>query len=64
MARDKSELLSLIADYKTYKALSEASFRNNPNHSFMNDLERIIKMCDEKLIYLYTELKSIEEKEK
>lgn len=61
MKSDKrQEILSLISDYKMYRAMAQSPLSNCSYHAFRKDLERTIKMCDDKLLYLYTELKSLE----
>jgi len=60
---EQAEIESLINEYTMYKSLSEAPLRNSPYHAYYDDLIKTIKMCDEKLTCLYTELKKIKEED-
>jgi hypothetical protein len=54
----EEELESLISSYQTYKSLAQSMFTNNKYHAFRSDGERIIKMCDDNLVLLFTVLKN------
>lgn len=61
MADSEEELIRLITDFTTGKALAKSAIDSNPNHAFYEDMLRTIKHCEDNLVLLNTKLKKLRE---